>query len=252
MRLMKVSLFWSIVVAAFGLTACASQQPFPDDGFVDVPGGRIAFRVTGHGDGVPVLMIHGGPGAMSCSYPSTMSGVAASRPVVTYDQLGSGNSDRMVDLNRDAVLSRFVAEVTAIRKQLGLEEIHLVGHSWGAAVALEFLLTGDSAGVRSVSFVGPLISTPRWIQDANALVGSLPEEARDAINAAKESDKYDTAEFQAANEVFEAQHLSRTPRDQRRFADCESTPVQFNAELYRNSFLRARCLTTTESNVYVS
>jgi proline iminopeptidase len=215
-----------------GLAACASDHPLPDDGFVDVPGGRVAFRVLGKGGRVPVLLIHGGPGATSCSFAATMDGVAASRAVVTYDQLGSGNSDRMVDLDRDAVLPRFVKEVTAIRKELGLKEVHLVGHSWGAAVALEYLLTGDSAGVLSVSFVGPLLSTPRWIEGTNALVESLSADARDAIKAANSSGQYDTAAFETANEEFEAQFLLRTPRKQLRLEDCESTPVRFNTELY--------------------
>lgn len=64
-------------------------------------------------------------------------GIASSRAVVVYDQLGSGNSDRLQDMERDATLSGFVAEVDAIREQLGLEQVHLVGHSWGATVALE-------------------------------------------------------------------------------------------------------------------
>ncbi len=219
-------------IVLLALTGCAHTDPLPDDGFVTVPGGRVAFRVTGKAGGVPVLMIHGGPGSTSCSYPDAMQGIAASRPVVTYDQLGSGNSDRMLDLERDAVLSRFVAEVTAIRMQLGLEEVHLVGHSWGAAVALEYLLTGDPTGVRSVTFVGPLLSTPRWIEDANSLVATLPKEAQDAISAAMTSGRFDSPEFVAANEVFESLFLVRTPRSQRHFPMCDSTPVRFNAELY--------------------
>jgi proline iminopeptidase len=219
-------------IVLFALTGCAHTDPLPDDGFVAVPGGRVAFRVTGKTGGVPVLMIHGGPGGTGCSYPDTMLGVAASRPVVTYDQLGSGNSDRMLNLERDAVLSRFVAEVTAVRAKLGLQELHLVGHSWGAAVALEYLLTGDRTGVRSVTFVGPLLSTPRWIEDANSLVAMLPKDAQDAIAAAMITGRFDSPEFQAANDVFESKFLVRTPRPQRRLPLCESTPVRFNAELY--------------------
>jgi proline iminopeptidase len=219
-----------LAIAASGLFACTSLQPLPDDGFVDAPGGRIAFRVIGGGDGVPVLLIHGGPGATSCSYVSTVDGIASSRAVVVYDQLGSGNSDRMRDMARDATLSRFVGEVEAIRQQLGLEEVHLVGHSWGATVALEYLLTASPTGVRSVSFVGPLLSTPRWIADANALVGQLPEDAQVAIHAAKASGRYDTPEFEAANEVFEKHFGSRAPR--KSFPACESIPVRFNSELY--------------------
>jgi proline iminopeptidase len=221
-----------LAIAASGLFACTSLQPLPDDGFVDAPGGRIAFRVIGGGDGVPVLLIHGGPGATSCSYVSTVDGIASSRAVVVYDQLGSGNSDRMRDMARDATLSRFVGEVEAIRQQLGLEEVHLVGHSWGATVALEYLLTASPTGVRSVSFVGPLLSTPRWIADANALVGQLPEDAQVAIRAAKASGRYDTPGFEAANEVFEKHFGSRAPRQS--FPACESMPIRFNSQLYES------------------
>ena len=132
------------------------------------------------------------------------------------------------------MLSRFVAEVTAIRAQLGLQELHLVGHSWGAAIALEYLLTGDGKGVRSVTFVGPLLSTPRWIEDANSLVAMLPKDTQDAIAAARMTGSFDPPEFQAANDVFESQFLVRTPRSQRRLPSCESTPVRFNAGLYEH------------------
>lgn len=213
-------------------TVASAAAPLPDDGFVDVPGGRVAFRVIGTRDGIPVLVIHGGPGGSGCSYVGAMAGVAASRPVVTYDQLRSGNSDRMVDLKRDGVLPRFVAEVTAIRQQLGIKDVHLVGHSWGAAVVLEYLLTGDRTGVRSVTFVGPLISTPRWIEDAGRRVQSLPKDTQDAITAANSSGQYDTPEFKAANEAYMGLFLSRTPLDQWRIPECESAPVEFNAAVY--------------------
>lgn len=220
--------------AAFAFAACDAAPPLPDDGFVNAPGGRIAFRVIGQGDGIPMLIIHGGPGSSSCRYPETLAGVAAARPVVMYDQLGSGHSDRMTNLERDAVLPRFVSEVAAIRAELGLGELHLVGHSWGAAVALEYLLTGDAAGVRSVTFVGPLLSTSRWIRDANALVGMLPAETQQAVAAATASGKFDTAEFDAANEVFMARFLSRRMPELRKSADCAASPRAFNSELYEH------------------
>lgn len=216
---------WLLLAASLALVACDTAEPLPDDGFVNVPGGRIAFRVIGEGDGVPVLIIHGGPGSSSCMYPSTLTGLAASRPVVMYDQLGSGHSDRISDLERDAVLSRFVEEVAAIRADLGLHEVHLVGHSWGAAVALEYLLTGDPRGVLSVVFVGPLIGTERWLQDANALVAMLPEETQAAIHTAMATGEYTTLEFQAANEVFMAEFLSRGPLDRRDFSECVASPA---------------------------
>jgi proline iminopeptidase len=213
------------------LAACDRATPLPDDGFVGVPGGRIAFRIVGDGDGIPVLIIHGGPGARSCTYPATVAGVAATRPVVVYDQLDSGHSDRMADLERDAVLARFVSEVASLRSELGLREVHLVGHSWGAAVALEYLLTGDPAGVRSVTFMGPLLGTDRWLQDANALVALLPKEAQAAVRVAKETGDFTTPAFQAANAAFEARFLSRGPLNYRTLPECLASPAG-SARLY--------------------
>lgn len=93
-----------LLVAAGLLICCGQSARLPDDGFVDVPGCRVAFRVMGEGSGVPVLVIHGGPGSSSCIYPSTLTGIAAERPVIIYDQLGSGYSDRIADLERHGVL----------------------------------------------------------------------------------------------------------------------------------------------------
>lgn len=232
MRPRKRHSAWLLLAVLLAFAVCDSAEPLPDDGFVNVPGGRVAFRVMGESEGVPVLIIHGGPGSSSCMYPSTLTGVAASRPVVMYDQLDSGNSDRITDLERDAVLARFVAEVAAIRAELGLREVHLVGHSWGAAVALEYLLTADPTGVRSVTFVGPLISTDRWLQDANALVETLPQEDQAAIRAANATGEYDTPEFLAANAVFEARFLSRGPLDRSQFRECVASPRRFSVDLY--------------------
>ena len=203
-------------VLTLALVACSPPAGLPDDGFVDVVGGRIAFRVMGDGDGVPLLVIHGGPGSSSCIYVETLTGIAAERPVILYDQLGSGYSDRITDLESLAVVPRFVEEIAAIRNELGLDELHILGHSWGATVAVEYLLTADPTGVLSVIFAGPFIGTERWIQDANELVAQLAEESQSAIRSAVSSGDFATAEFSAANAEFESQFGLRRPWDSSR------------------------------------
>ncbi|ALM54027.1 proline iminopeptidase-family hydrolase [Halomonas huangheensis] len=227
--LFKLALAGAIALAA--ISTAQAQSSLPDDGFVDVPGGRVAFRTFGEGDGTPLLLIHGGPGGTSCMYPSTLQGIAEDRPVIVYDQLGSGNSDRMADMQRDAVVPRFVEEVKAIREELGLDEIHLAGHSWGGAVAMEYLLTADPVGVQSVTFIGPLIGTERWLEDANSLISRLPETDQQAVHAAIESGDYSTEEFQAANDVFMGEFLSRGPIIRNELPECANSPGG-NGELY--------------------
>lgn len=222
MRMGRV--FPLIVPVALLLAGCARALELPDDGFIDVVGGRVAFRVIGGGNGTPLLVIHGGPGGSSCSYSSTLTGIAAERPVIIYDQLGSGYSDRITDLEHEAVLSRFVSELTSIRQELGLDEIHLLGHSWGAAVALEYLLTANPTGVRSVTFVGPLISTERWLSDASVLLAKLPEETQTAVRTASATGDFSTAEFEAADSTYWAVYGVRTPDHMLDWSDCEREP----------------------------
>jgi alpha-beta hydrolase superfamily lysophospholipase len=110
----------------------------PSEGFVEVPGGRVWYTVASTGgQGVPLLGLHGGPGFTHDTL-RTLEGLAPDRPVVLFDQLGSGRSDRPgdPDLYR---LERYVEEVARVRDALQLDRIHLLGHSWGGTLALSYL-----------------------------------------------------------------------------------------------------------------
>lgn len=219
--------FLTLVVAVMA-TACSKAPPLPDDGFVNVPGGRVAFRVIGSSSSTPVLFIHGGPGSSSCWYVASVDGIAATRAVILYDQLGSGYSDRINDLEQHARLPRFVEEIDAIRDELDLKQLHIVGHSWGATVALEYLLTARPKGVKSAVFVSPYFGTDRWIADTNKLVAELPAEAQEAINAAIESGDFGSSEFKAANELFLATYVLRTPREMLNMEPCDKKPPGYS------------------------
>ena len=99
-----------------------------EEGYVDVEGGRVWRCVLGGGPGAPLLLLHGGPGAPSY-YMSPLGALADERRVIFYDQLGAGRSDRPDDASLWRV-ERFVDELATVRDALGLDEIHLLGHSW--------------------------------------------------------------------------------------------------------------------------
>lgn len=230
MRIVNAKFPVLVVVAV--ITIACSREPLPDDGFINVQGGRIAFRVVGRGLSTPVLWIHGGPGSSSCSFVANVDGIAAERPVILYDQLGSGYSDRIENLEQLARLPRFVEEIGAIRAELGLDELHIVGHSWGATVALEYLLTAEPTGIRSTVFVGPLFGTERWIADADELLAELPAEAQEAVKLAVESGNFDSSDFEVANDLFWGRFGIRTPREQLDLEACEKKPSG-NSGLYK-------------------
>ncbi|WP_337169907.1 proline iminopeptidase-family hydrolase [Gemmatimonas aurantiaca] len=179
------------------------------EGLVKVPGGRVFVRQIGNGGGTPLLALHGGPGGTSCRF-EVLAPLAADRPVVFYDQLGSGRSDHPADTTLWQV-PRFVEEVTAVREALGLERIHLLGHSWGGALAAEYMAAARPAGVVSVILSSPLIDTPRWIADANFLRTQLPDSIRRVLDENEARGTLDTPAYKVATDTFYGRHVRRLP-----------------------------------------
>lgn len=149
---------------------------------VAVEGGEIWVRVNGdlEAGAEPAIFIHGGPGGTHMGFGNLIS-LADARAVILYDQLDSGKSDRPEDPANWRV-ERFVGELEAIRQALGIERWHLVGHSWGAALALEYAAAYPEATASAV-LGGTYISTPHWITGTNLLIRELPDEVAQALIA---------------------------------------------------------------------
>src|SRR4029077_19710864 len=98
-----------------------------DEGYIPIDGYKVWYRSVGEG-GIPLLCLHGGPGA-GHDHLESLEALAALRQVIFYDQLGCGRSDIPGDPSLWSI-ERFVAEVDGVRKALGLDRIHLFAHSW--------------------------------------------------------------------------------------------------------------------------
>ncbi|HSQ03095.1 MAG TPA: proline iminopeptidase-family hydrolase [Burkholderiales bacterium] len=178
------------------------------DGYVSVTGGRIWYGIVGADkSGVPLVILHGGPGAPH-DYLEPLAALADERPVIFYDQLGCGNSDKPDDASL-WVVERFVEELGQLRTALTLTKVHLLGQSWGAALATEYMLVKQPEGVISLVLSGPLLSASRWIEDQKAYVRQLPEEAQEAIRNAEVSGNFQSTDYQNAMMIFYRRHLCR-------------------------------------------
>lgn len=103
--------------------------------------GRHKVVTYSYGSGPEVLfLLNGGPG-LPCDYlrDPLIALTDAGLRVVTYDQLGCGQSDRPKDKSLWTI-GRYVEEVDTVRKAMGLGRIHLLGHSWGGWLAIEYAL----------------------------------------------------------------------------------------------------------------
>jgi len=88
------------------------------------------------GGGEPLVLCHGGPGLWD--YFEDLAGMLGDlAAVVRWDQRGCGRSERTAG---PWTSDRFVADLDAVRRHFGLDRIRLLGHSWGAQLALSYTL----------------------------------------------------------------------------------------------------------------
>src|SRR3954451_20253038 len=183
------------------------------EGFVDFRGYSTWYQVSGElGSGVtPLLALHGGPGSTH-NYFGPLEGLADERPVVLYDQIGCGNSDRPQDI--EWTVSVFREEVDTVREQLGLERIHLLGTSWGGMLALEHVLSG-AQGIASLILSSTLASIDQWAGEQLVLRAALPAEVVDALDRHERAGTYDEPEYERAMQAYSDRHFYRGPRPRR-------------------------------------
>jgi len=176
-----------------------------DEGFIDVPGGRIWYRSVGEG-GTPLLCLHGGPG-FTHYYLEAMEALADRRQVIFYDQLGCGKSDRPEDTALWTI-DRFVEELVQVRAALELDDLHLFGSSWGGMLAMQYVLDRRPE-LRSLILCGSPASMIRWVRDCDELLAAQPEEVRKVIRTHEQEGFTACPEYQAAILGFYREHVCR-------------------------------------------
>ncbi len=209
------------------VAAAAPAHDSIREGFIQVPGGKVWYRIVGADKpGIPLLALHGGPG-MPSYYMSPLKELADERPVIFYDQLGCGRSDHPNDTTLWTI-PRFVEELKAVRAALGYKEVHLLGHSWGTTLAFNYLLT-KPAGVRSVIMSGPAISIVRFRHDVDSMIAMLPDSLIKAIRTNEKAGTTTAPAYMAASQVFYDRHVIRTKPLP---ADVESTFTNVGQQVY--------------------
>ena len=186
-----------------------AQEIKSNQGYAEVTGGKVWYRILGESEKTPLLILHGGPGGTSRSL-YLFSPLAQDRPVILFDQLGSGRSTHHNDTSLLKV-PLFVAQVEAIRKSLNLEKVIILGHSWGTALALEYYLAHPDK-VDALIFNSPYFSTSVWEADADTLISQLPPHIQKAIDEGEATGNFQSSAYQNANRIFLNAYGLRTNR----------------------------------------
>src|SRR6202167_1134570 len=102
------------------------------EGFVDGSGVRIYYKTLG--SGVPLLLLHGGPGADHSDFLPALQPRARGCQLVLIDERGSGRSERLKD-PKAYTLDHMVKDIERVRKHLQVRQFVVLGHSFGGILA---------------------------------------------------------------------------------------------------------------------
>jgi proline iminopeptidase len=125
------------------------------------------------------------------------------------DQLGCGKSDRPRGTSLYTIAHN-VEEVEGVRKALRLGKIHLMGSSYGGALAIATALKYQR-NLRSLIITGGLASVPLTVREMQRLVTRLSPSARAAIAKYEAAGDYENPKYLAAVMEFYRRYLCRLP-----------------------------------------
>ena len=199
------------------------------EGYIESRGYRTWYRVVGESDAGrdPLVCLHGGPGSTHHYFTPLERLAADGRQVVLYDQVGCGSSDRPTDI--DWSVAVFVEELAALRDQLGLEQIHLLGTSWGGQLALEHALSGYG-GLTSLILSSTLAGVEEWADEAWRLRGELPHEVVDVLDRCEQAEAFDDPAYRDALDAFDERYVYRRARGR---PELERMRAELGKESYR-------------------
>lgn len=174
---------------------------------VDVGGHPLQGYVAGSSDNT-VLCLNGGPG-LPCNYLRDAHSFLAREGfrVIAYDQLGCGASARPDDPGLWTI-ERYVEEVETVRSELGLGQVHLLGHSWGGWLAVEYM-TKYASRVRSLVLADTCANIPHLRQELMRLRDALGAETQAMMLAHEAAGTLQHPEYQAAITLLNYRHVCR-------------------------------------------
>ena len=203
------------------------------EGRIPFHGYETWYRVVEGGDGgMPLLCLHGGPGA-NWLHMKPYETLANDRTVVFYDQLGAGNS--AVESPHDPSMwtpELYVEEVDAVRDALGLDRVHILGHSWGGMLGMQYAATQPD-GLVSLLVESSPPSVPAWMEELARLRADLPPEVDETLRRHEEAGTFTDQEYEEAVMVFYKRHLCRVEPWPDWLVECFAI-LEANPEVYHS------------------
>jgi len=180
------------------------------EGTIPFKGNQVWYRIVGEEETpgkLPLLTLHGGPGAAHDYLESLDALARTGRRVIYYDQLGCARSATPSNPAMWTV-DLYTEEIDVVRQALGLDHIHLLGQSWGGMLAMEYAIS-QPEGVASLVIASSPASMIQWVAEANRLRAELPPVVQATLLAHETAGTTSDPAYEEAMMVFYGRHVCR-------------------------------------------
>ena len=203
------------------------------EGFVYGSGVRIYYKTLG--SGVPLLLLHGGPGADHSDFLPALQPMARHCQLVLIDERGSGRSERLKD-PKGYTLTSMVQDIECVRRHLKLAQFVVLGHSFGGILAQAYAVRHPKR-ILGLVLAGTGSSARCIDRDFRNLRKRLPARLRARLTRQEKSGIFQadgsyTKDYAAASAEALAPHMYAKPPPRYR------QPFEIGMEVLREMWVR--------------
>ncbi|MFC1662510.1 alpha/beta fold hydrolase, partial [Gemmatimonadota bacterium] len=150
-----------VLAASLGWVGCSDAG---EGTLLEINGTELFVQRMGQGE--PILVLHGGPVLEHGYLLPHLAPLAEDHELIFFDQRLCGRSAGIVDPS-SVRLDTFVEDIEGIREALGLGRIHLLAHSWGGLLGMQYALA-HGENLRSLILLSPMSASERLWQEEEA------------------------------------------------------------------------------------
>jgi pimeloyl-ACP methyl ester carboxylesterase len=146
-------------ILTFWASAAVSAQP-PTTGYAPVNGLEMYYEIHGNGD--PVVLLHGSFMTITNNWTGMIAQLAQSRQVIAVEMQGHG---RTADIDRDFSYASLADDIAALLDHLKIERADVLGYSMGGGVAMQVAIRHPEK-VRKVVSISAVFRHDGWVKEA--------------------------------------------------------------------------------------
>ena len=163
--------------------------------------------------GVPLIILHGGPGGCVERYEPLEKLADFGIPLIFYDQLGCGYSKVPKNHKISWNFRIFLDEFENLVNYFNLKKYSVLGHSWGGMLALEYVCNFEHKNLEKLVLFSTLPSTKIWNDEHLKMLDEFSPEERAALLNENDGKSYDKEIYKKAIKKFYKNHVGKRSKD---------------------------------------